>query len=256
MLRWVARVALVVVVSMCIAGSAAAADEPWRDASQPPGQRADELLAAMTPDQKVAMALGDFASLASLGVPTLPSDDGPSGIRADGTTSFPSAQTLAATFDRDLARAYGEAIGAEARGKGFNWWLGPAMDIARTPLAGRQPENLGEDPFLAGETVAQEVGGAKSRHVIATLKHYVANNAEWGRIGFNTPTGAQRRRQRDRLRAGAAGDLRGAVQARDPRVRSRRGDVLLQPPQRAADVREPGAALRPQGLGLQRLRGA
>jgi beta-glucosidase len=186
MLRWVA---LVMILSMCVAGSAMAADEPWRDTSQPPGQRAAELLAAMTPEQKVAMALGDYASLASLGVPTLPSDDGPSGIRADGTTSFPSAQTLAATFDRDLARAYGEAIGAEARGKGFNWWLGPAMDIARTPLAGRQPENLGEDPFLAGETVAQEVTGAKSRHVIATLKHYVANNAEWGRIGFNTPTG-------------------------------------------------------------------
>jgi beta-glucosidase len=189
MLGWVARIALVGILSICVAGSAMAADQPWRDASQPPGQRADELLAAMTPDQKVAMALGDLASLAALGVPTLPSDDGPSGIRADGTTSLPSAQTLAATFDRDLARAYGEAIGAEARGKGFNWWLGPAMDIARTPLAGRQPENLGEDPFLAGETVAQEVAGAKSAHVIATLKHYVANNAEWGRIGFNTPTG-------------------------------------------------------------------
>src|SRR4051795_5786152 len=189
MLRWAVRVALVVVVSMSVAGSAMAAGEPWRDASQPPTQRADELLTAMTPDQKVAMALGDYASLASLGVPTLPSDDGPSGIRANGTTSFPSAQTLAASFDRSLARAYGEAIGAEARGKGFNWWLGPAMDIARTPLAGRQPENLGEDPFLAGETVAQEVAGAKSRHVIATLKHYVANNAEWGRIGFNTPAG-------------------------------------------------------------------
>jgi beta-glucosidase len=189
MLRWLARLALVGILSTCLAGSAMAADEPWRDPSQPPGQRADELLAAMTFDQKVAMALGDFASLSSLGVPTLPSDDGPSGIRADGTTSFPSAQTLAATFDRSLARAYGEAIGAEARGKAFNWWLGPAMDIARTPLAGRQPENLGEDPFLAGETVAQEVAGAKSRHVIATLKHYVANNAEWGRIGFNTPTG-------------------------------------------------------------------
>jgi beta-glucosidase len=181
---------LVLVISACgVVAAPAPADDPWRDASQPPGQRAAELLAAMTFDQKVAMALGDFASLASLGVPTLPSSDGPSGIRADGTTSFPSAQTLAATFDRDLARAYGEAIGAEARGKGFNWWLGPAMDIARTPLAGRQPENLGEDPFLAGETVAQEVVGAKRRHVIATLKHYVANNAEWGRIGFNTPTG-------------------------------------------------------------------
>src|SRR3954469_18850173 len=187
MLRWVVRVALVVVVSMSVAGSAMAAGEPWRDASQPPTQRADELLTAMTPDQKVAMALGDYASLASLGVPTLPSDDGPSGIRADGTTSFPSAQTLAASFDRSLARAYGEAIGAEARGKGFNWWLGPAMDIARTPLAGRQPENLGEDPFLAGETVAQEVAAAKARHVIATLKHYVANNQETERIGFRLP---------------------------------------------------------------------
>src|SRR5512132_426111 len=191
MLRWVARVALVVILSVCVAGSALAADEPWRDASQPPGQRADELLAAMTPDQKVAMALGDYASLASLGVPTLPSDDGPSGIRATGTTSFPSSQTLAATFDRGLARAYGAAIGAEARGKGFNWWLGPAMDIARTPLAGRQPENLGEDPLLAGETVAQEVAGAKGAHVIATLKHYVANNQEYGRIGFVLPGGAR-----------------------------------------------------------------
>ena len=203
------------------------------------------------------MALGDYASLASLGVPTLPSDDGPSGIRADGTTSLPSAQTLAATFDRGLARAYGEAIGAEARGKGFNWWLGPAMDIARTPLAGRQPENLGEDPFLAGETVAQEVAGAKSRHVIATLKHYVANNAGVGPHRLRHPDRAHAgRRQRHRLRARAAGDLRGAVQARDPRGRRRRGHVLLQPPQRAADVREPGAALRPQGLGLRRLRGA
>ena len=119
------------------------------------------------------------------------SDDGPSGIRAPGTTSFPSSQTLASTFDRGLARAYGEAIGTEARGKGFNWWLGPAMDIARTPLSGRQPENLGEDPFLAGETVAQEVAGAKSAHVIATLKHYVANNQEFGRIGFNLPDGAR-----------------------------------------------------------------
>ena len=191
MLRWVARVALGVILSMCVAGSAMAADELWRDANQPPGRRADELLAAMTFDQKVAMALGDLGSLSSLGVPTLPSDDGPSGIRAEGTTSLPSAQTLAATFDRSLARAYGATIGAEARGKGFNWWLGPAMDIARTPLAGRQPENLGEDPFLAGETVAQEVTGAKSSHVIATLKHYVANNAEWGRIGFNTPSGRQ-----------------------------------------------------------------
>src|SRR5215470_16365683 len=115
MLRWVWRIALAGILFTVVAGQAMAADEPWRDPNQPPGQRADQLLAAMTFDQKVDMALGDFASLASLGVPTLPSDDGPSGIRAPGTTSFPSSQTLASTFDRSLARAYGEAIGTEAR---------------------------------------------------------------------------------------------------------------------------------------------
>ena len=141
----------------CRAGGAAAAAEPWRDPGQPPLVRADELLAALSFDQKVDIAMGQFDSVASLGVPALTSSDGPSGVRADGTTSWPSAQTLAATFDRRLAHAYGEAIAAELRGKGFNTWLGPAMDIARTPLAGRQPENLGEDPFLAGHTVAAEL---------------------------------------------------------------------------------------------------
>ena len=106
MVRLRSSAALVLVLSACAACAApAAADEPWRDPSQPPGQRADELLAAMTPDQKVAMALGDFA------VAGRPRRAHPalrrraSGIRADGTTSFPSAQTLAASFDRDLARA-------------------------------------------------------------------------------------------------------------------------------------------------------
>ncbi len=166
------------------AGGAAAADQPWRDPGQPPLVRADELLAALSFDQKVDIAMGQFSSTASSGVPPITSDDGPNGVRADGTTSWPSAQTLASTFDRRLARAYGNAVAAELRGKGFNTWLGPAMDIARTPLAGRQPENLGEDPFLAGHTVAAEIKGVKSGHAMETLKHYVANNQEYERTGF------------------------------------------------------------------------
>ncbi len=161
-----------------------AAGQPWRDPGQPALQRANELLAALSTDQKIAIALGDFSGVASLGVPALTWDDGPNGIRTSGTTAMPSAQALASTFDRGLARAYAQVVGAEARAKGFNHWLGPAMDIARTPLAGRQPENQGEDPFLAGHTVAQEVLGAKDEHVIATLKHYVGNNQEWQRTGF------------------------------------------------------------------------
>ena len=244
MRRALVAVAVVVASTLGVVAPAGAADQPWRDPSQPPATRADQLLSALTFDQKVSIALGDYASVASFGVPALANADGPSGIRGDGTTTFPSSQTLAATFDRSLARSYGEAIGAEARGKAVNWWLGPAMDIARTPLAGRQSENLGEDPFLAGETAAAEVAGAKSRHVIATLKHYVANNQEFERIGFALPPAAraQSRRRRPRVRARAPGDLRGAVQARDPRGGRRRGDVLVQPPQRTADLRERGAA--------------
>ena len=178
----------VVTGAMLVQASVAFADQPWLDTSQPPLERANELLAAMTFDPKVSLALNDFGSLSSLGIPQITADDGPSGIRADGTTSFPSAQTLASTFDRRLAWAYGAAIGNEARNKGFNEWLGPAMDIARTPLAGRQPENQGEDPFLAGNQVAEEVAGAKSQDVIATLKHYVGNNQEFQRFGFQTST--------------------------------------------------------------------
>jgi beta-glucosidase len=176
----------VLAVCAIAAGSAGAADEPWRDASQPPLTRANELLAVLTFDQKVDIAMGEFGSTASLGVPPITSDDGPNGVRADGTTTWPSSQTLASTFDRRLARAYGNAVAAELRGKGFNTWLGPAMDIARTPLAGRQPENLGEDPFLAGHTVAAEIKGVKSGHAMETLKHYVANNQEYERTGFAT----------------------------------------------------------------------
>ena len=182
------RVAVIVTIgALGGAGSARAADQPWRDPHQPPATRTAELMSTLSFDQEVGIALGDYSSVASLGVPTLSSDDGPSGIRADGTTALPSSQTLAASFDRALAHAYGDVAASEARGKGFNWWLGPAMDIARTPLAGRQPENLGEDPLLAGETVAQEVAAAKADAVIATLKHYVANNQEFGRIGFAQP---------------------------------------------------------------------
>ena len=183
--------ALLAAAALCatVATSASAADQPWRDPSQPALTRAHELLAALTFDQKVDLALNDFSTTASLGVPPIVFSDGPAGVRADGTTTWPSPQTLASTFSRRLARAYGSAIAAELRGKGFDLWAGPAMDIDRTPLAGRQPENLGEDPFLAGHTAASEVRGVKSGHAMETLKHYVGNNQEYQRTGFAVPSG-------------------------------------------------------------------
>jgi beta-glucosidase len=170
---------------------AAGSGQPWRNRHQPPEVRANELLAALSTGQKIQLALGHFAALRKFGVPVLRANDGPDGVRSQGTTAMPSGQALAATFDRALAFAYGQVVGAEARGKGFNEWLGPAVDIARTPLAGRQPEAEGEDPFLAGNTSAQVVLGARGKHLIATLKHYTAYNQEWGRLGFEiAPNGA------------------------------------------------------------------
>ena len=166
--------------------------QPWRNPDQPPEARASELLAALSTDQKIQLALGNFAALASFGVPALKADDGPDGLRNPGTTAMPSGQALAASFDRSLASAYGKVVGSEARGEGFNEWLGPAVDIDRTPLAGRQPEAEGEDPYLAGHTAAQVISGAQSQHVISTLKHYTAYNQDWGRIGFSTPNPAVR----------------------------------------------------------------
>src|SRR5215472_4619589 len=166
--------------------SADQSGQPWRNPDQPAEVRASELLVALSTDQKIQLALGNFAALASFGVPALNADDGPDGLRNPGTTAMPSGQALAATFDRALALAYGQVVGSEARGEGFNEWLGPAVDIARTPLAGRQPEAEGEDPFLAGNTAAQVVRGAQSQDIISTLKHYTAYNQDWGRIGFQT----------------------------------------------------------------------
>jgi beta-glucosidase len=172
--------------------AAAGGGQPWRNPHQPPGVRANELLAALSTGQKIQLALGHFAALRKFGVPVLRANDGPDGVRSAGTTAMPSGQALAATFDRALAFAYGQVVGAEARGKRFNEWLGPAVDIARTPLAGRQPEAEGEDPFLAGNTAARVVRGARGKHLITTLKHYTAYNQEWGRLGFQiAPTGAR-----------------------------------------------------------------
>jgi beta-glucosidase len=164
--------------------------QPWMNESKSALERTNLLLSALTMEQKIQMALAHTndqgkALLSNLHLPPLVLRDGPMGVRGEsGVTAFPSAQALAATFDRSLAAEFGAAVGKELRGKGANTWLGPAMDIARTPLAGRQAEALGEDPYLAGQIAAAEVQGAKSQHVISMLKHFIANNQEYLRTGY------------------------------------------------------------------------
>ena len=167
---------------------------------------------------------------------------------------MPSGQTIAATFNRALAYAYGQVVGSEARGEGFSEWTGPAVDIDRTPLAGRQPEAEGEDPFLSGNTAAQIVAGAKSQDVIVTLKHYTAYNQDYGRIGFDsigspaTDVMVSERALQEIYEA--------PFRIADQEGRPRLGHVLLQPDQRRAELPEPAHPRRSEeGRRLQRVRG-
>jgi beta-glucosidase len=165
-------------------------DPTWRDPDVAPTQRVHALLAAMTFDEKVAIALGNFQSVAHYGVPTLRFTDGPNGIRGpEYVTAFPAALALAATFDEQLATAYGAAVAEEARDTGSNTLLGPAVDIARTPLGGRLPEAMGEDPYLAGRLASAEIRGIQSRYVVSMVKHFIGNNAETGRTGYASAEG-------------------------------------------------------------------
>ena len=170
--------------------SDAGAGQAWRDADALATQRVEALMAALTFDEKVAIALRDFAPVAHLGVPALSMTDGPNGIRGpENVTAFPAALALAASFDEELAGAYGAAIAEEARDTGFNVLLGPAVDTARVPLGGRLPEGMGEDPYLAGRLASAQIRGVQSNHIMSMVKHFIGNNFETGRTGYAHPDG-------------------------------------------------------------------
>ena len=149
--------------------------------------RAAEIVAKMSLADKVALACHDFAAVAHLGLPPLSFTDAGNGVRvADDATAFPVCVSLAAAFDEQLAYRFGSAVGQEARGAGHNVLLGPALDIARTPLGGRLPEAFGEDPCLTGALGTAYVRGVQ-RNVMAMVKHFVVNNFETGRTGSGPP---------------------------------------------------------------------
>jgi len=147
--------------------------------------RANALLAQMTRDEKVSLAADGAAGVSGLGIPGLVATDGPNGVRGGGPgkTAFPNAQIVAASWDRQLAEAFGVALGAETWGKGNNILFAPTVNILRTPYWGRAAETFGEDPYLAGQIAAAEIRGIQSQHVIAQVKHFAGNNQEIQRIG-------------------------------------------------------------------------
>ncbi|PIL26477.1 hypothetical protein GSI_12235 [Ganoderma sinense ZZ0214-1] len=106
--------------------------------------------------------------------PGLCFEDGPVGVRStDFVTAFPAGINAAATWNRTLIRARGKAIGQEFKGKGVNVGLGPMMNIARIPQAGRNWEGFGADPFLSGEAVYETVLGWQEGGAQVCAKHYI-----------------------------------------------------------------------------------
>ncbi|MEJ5170291.1 MAG: glycoside hydrolase family 3 C-terminal domain-containing protein [Fimbriimonadales bacterium] len=114
-----------------------------------------------------------------LGIPRLKMSDGPVGVRNYGpAVAYPAGACLAATFNVVLAERMGAALGDDARARGVHILLGPGVNIARVPQNGRNFEYFGEDPFLAGKLAAAYIRGVQSQGVVATVKHYAANNQE------------------------------------------------------------------------------
>ena len=178
-------------------GHAVAQNTPaYLDESKPIEVRIDDALSRMTLDEKIAVihAQSKFSSagVPRLGFPDLWTDDGPHGVRPDvlwdewvqaGQTNdscvaFPALTCLAATWNPQMARLYGESLGEEALYRGKSVLLGPGVNIYRTPLGGRNFEYMGEDPYLASRMVVPYVQGLQSKGVAACVKHYALNNDE------------------------------------------------------------------------------
>jgi len=126
------------------------------------------------------MCVGQTGAVSRLGFPSLCLQDGPLGLRfVDNATAWPAGITTGATWNKELMYARGRAHGLEARLKGVNVLLGPAMGpLGRLPAGGRNWEGFGSDPVLQGLAAAETIKGIQDAGVIATAKHYVGNEQE------------------------------------------------------------------------------
>jgi beta-glucosidase len=163
----------------------AVAQAPAPDSSAIEAQ-AHAMLAKLTLAQKIEL-IGGVDSMytrpmPSIDLPRFKMSDASVGVRTWGpTTAYAGGVALAATWDRGFARSLGEGLGRDARARGVNFLLGPGVNIARSPVAGRNFEYLSEDPFLNSALVVPFIQGVQSQGVIATVKHYALNNQEFNR---------------------------------------------------------------------------
>ncbi|TDZ58418.1 Beta-glucosidase B [Colletotrichum trifolii] len=151
----------------------------------------EAILKSLTLEEKVRLLAGrnfvETGDVPGKNVPAIKTTDGPNGTRGaaiDGSTKaacFPAACSIAATFDRTIARSVGAALAQESKAKGARCLLAPTVCIHRHPLGGRNFESYSEDPFLTGKLAAEMIRGCQSLGVSATIKHFVANEQETAR---------------------------------------------------------------------------
>lgn len=162
-----------------------------------------ELIRNMTLDEKAGMCSGlDFwhtKAVERLGIPSVMVSDGPYGLRKQNqeqdcagvndsikAVCFPAGCLTTCSFDPDLIRTEGEILGDECQAEDVSVILGPAVNIKRSPLCGRNFEYFSEDPYLAGKMAAAYIRGVQSRNVGTALKHFAANNQEYRRLSCSS----------------------------------------------------------------------
>lgn len=178
------------------------------EAIQGPRGAAEALVGEMTLDEKLSLVISYFPlispraaelgmipssgftpGLPRLGIPPLTITDASLGVAntlnarvGDTATALPAALATGASFDPEIARVGGAMIGSEAYAKGFNVMLTGGINLTRDPWCGRNFEYIGEDPLLSGRLGGAAVDGVQSNHVAGTVKHYVLNSQETGRM--------------------------------------------------------------------------
>ncbi len=159
-----------------------------------------DLLSKLTLEEKAGLCSGkDFwhtKPVERLGIPSVMVSDGPSGLRTQvengvnendsrASVSFPSGCATASSFDRGLLYHLGQILGEEANNYNVSTVLGPAINIKRSPLCGRNFEYLSEDPYVSGELGAAYINGVQSKNVGTSVKHFAANNQETNRFSVS-----------------------------------------------------------------------
>ena len=184
-----------------------------------------DIIAGLTLEEKASLCSGDTFWLTheipEKGIPKIMVSDGPVGLRKQENIEdhlgmnesikavcFPAGVGMAATFNKDLYGKMGEALGEECRAENVAVILGPAVNIKRSPLCGRNFEYLSEDPFLASEMSTSYVKGVQSKHVGTSIKHFAVNNMETRR--FSASSNLSERALREIYLAAFEGPVRNA----------------------------------------------